>query len=112
MPGAGRDGTLFLANGDGPPGTWGRLYRSRDIGKHWERVAVPGDVESTLWSVAVHPADPKLKFVSASLGQIYRSTDAGENWTALKRQLGEIRHVIWLPSWPIFTRPEATPIIP
>jgi photosystem II stability/assembly factor-like uncharacterized protein len=98
VPGTGRDGTLFLTNGDGPPGTWGRLYRSRDIGNHWERVAVPGDVESTLWSVAVHPSDPKLLFVSASLGQIYRSTDAGENWTALKRRLGEIRHVIWLPS--------------
>lgn len=88
---------LFLTNGDGPPGSWGRLLRSRDLGKHWERVALPGEVESSMWSVAVHPADPMLVFASASLGQIYRSSDGGENWTALKRRLGEIRHVMWLP---------------
>jgi photosystem II stability/assembly factor-like uncharacterized protein len=97
VPGAGQDGTLFLTNGDGPPGSWGRLYRSRDSGAHWERVGLPGEVESSLWSVAVHPADPTLMFASASLGQIYRSTDGGENWTALTRRLGEIRHVVWLP---------------
>jgi photosystem II stability/assembly factor-like uncharacterized protein len=97
VPSAAHDGTLFLSNGDGPPGTWGRLYRSRDRGMHWQRVPLPGEVESTLWSVAVHPADSKLLFASAALGQIYRSTDGGENWTALKRRLGEIRHVIWLP---------------
>jgi photosystem II stability/assembly factor-like uncharacterized protein len=51
-----------------------------------------------MWSVATHKADPKLIFASSSLGQIYRSTDEGENWTALKRRLGEIRHVIWLPN--------------
>lgn len=96
VPGAG--GVLLLTNGDGPPGSWGRLYRSRDKGKHWERVALPGDVDSTMWSVAVHPADPKLMFASTSLGQIYRSTDGGETWMALKRRLGEIRHVVWLPS--------------
>ena len=98
VPRADHDGVVFLTNGDGPPGSWGRLYRSGDSGKHWERVALPGEVESTLWSVAVHSADPKLLFASASLGQIYRSTDAGENWIPLKRRLGEIRHVIWLPS--------------
>jgi len=96
VPSAG-DG-IFLTNGDGPPGSWGRLFRSRDNGRHWQRVALPGEVESTLWSVAVHASDPKLVFASASLGQIYRSSDGGENWTALKRRLGEIRHVMWLPS--------------
>jgi photosystem II stability/assembly factor-like uncharacterized protein len=97
VPRADRDGVLFLTNGDGPPGSWGRLLRSRDHGKRWEHVTLPGDVESSMWSVAVHPSDPKLLFASASLGQIFRSTDGGENWTALKRRLGEIRHVIWLP---------------
>ena len=50
-----------------------------------------------MWSIAVNPTDPKLMFASAALGQIYRSTDGGESWTALKRRLGEIRHVMWLP---------------
>ena len=88
---------VFLTNGDGPPGSWGRLYRSRDRGLHWERAALPDGVDSSMWSVAVHPADPKLVFASSSLGQIYRSTDGGETWTGLKRRLGEIRHVMWLP---------------
>ena len=98
VPRADNSGTLFLTNGDGPPGSWGRLYRSRDGGERWERATLPGEVESSVWSVAAHPADPKLLFASASLGQIYRSNDGGETWTGLKRRLGEIRHVMWLPS--------------
>ncbi len=97
VPRTGNDGVLFMTNGDGPPGSWGRLYRSSDLGQHWDRVALPGSVDSSMWSIAVNSADPKLMFASASLGQIYRSTDGGENWTVLKRRLGEIRHVIWLP---------------
>jgi hypothetical protein len=31
------------------------------------------------------------------LGQIWRSTDGGESWTSLKRRLGEIRALAWLP---------------
>ena len=98
VPRAGDDGVVFVTNGDGPPGSWGRLYRSRDRGEHWERAALPGDVDSSLWSIATNAADPKLMFASACLGQIYRSSDGGESWVALKRRLGEIRHVMWLPS--------------
>jgi photosystem II stability/assembly factor-like uncharacterized protein len=97
VPRAGTADTLFLTNGDGPPGSWGRLYRGRDRGEHWERANLPDPVESSMWSIATHPADPALMFASACLGQIYRSTDGGETWAALKRRLGEIRHVIWLP---------------
>jgi photosystem II stability/assembly factor-like uncharacterized protein len=89
---------MFLTNGDGPPGSWGRLYRSSDNGANWRRVDLPGDVDSSMWSVAVNPADPSLVFASSALGQIYRSTDAGMTWSALKRRLGEIRHVMWLPA--------------
>jgi photosystem II stability/assembly factor-like uncharacterized protein len=97
-PRADHSGVVFLTNGDGPPGSWGRLMRSRDNGEHWEQVALPGQIDSTMWSVATNPADPKLLFASSCLGQLYRSTDGGETWTGLKRRLGEIRHVIWLPS--------------
>jgi photosystem II stability/assembly factor-like uncharacterized protein len=97
VAGAAGDGLLFMTNGDGPPGSWGRLYRSVDLGAHWQRLPLPGEVESSMWSIAVNAAGPKLMFASSSLGQIYRSTDGGANWTALKRRLGEIRHVMWLP---------------
>jgi photosystem II stability/assembly factor-like uncharacterized protein len=98
VPRADNSGTMFLTNGDGPPGSWGRLYRSRDGGAQWQRAALLGEVGSSMWSVATNWADSKLLFASASLGQIYRSTNGGENWTALKRRLGEIRHVMWLPA--------------
>ena len=71
--------------------------RSRDNGEHWEQVTLPGQIDSTMWSVATHPSDPNLLFASSCLGQLFRSTDGGETWTGLKRRLGEIRHVIWLP---------------
>jgi photosystem II stability/assembly factor-like uncharacterized protein len=98
VPRADQRGVVFLTNGDGPPGSWGRLMRSRDNGSHWEQVKLPGEVQSTMWSVATHPADPNVLFASSCLGQLYRSDDGGETWAALKRRLGEIRHVIWLPN--------------
>ena len=91
------NGVMFMTNGDGPPGSHGRLYRSRDSGAHWEDAKLPGEVESSCYFLAVNAADPKLVFAAATLGQIYRSTDGGETWTALKRRLGEIRALAWLP---------------
>jgi len=90
-------GVMFMTNGDGPPGTAGRLFRSRDFGQSWEDAGLPGTVESSAYFLAVNPADPMLIFAAATLGQLYRSTDGGESWTALNRRLGEIRALAWLP---------------
>jgi photosystem II stability/assembly factor-like uncharacterized protein len=92
-----KTGVMFMTNGDGPPGTAGRLFRSRNYGSNWEDAGLPGEVESSAYFLAVNPADPKLIYAAATLGQIYRSTDGGESWTALKRRLGEIRALAWLP---------------
>jgi photosystem II stability/assembly factor-like uncharacterized protein len=90
-------GVMFMTNGNGPPGTAGRLFRSRNHGVDWEDAGLPGDVESSAYFLATNPADPKLIYLAATLGQIYRSMDGGESWTALKRRLGEIRALAWLP---------------
>lgn len=90
-------GVMFMTNGNGPPGTAGKLFRSRDWGAHWEDAKLPGECESSAYFLAVNPADPKLAFVAATLGQLWRTTDGGESWTALKRRLSEIRAVAWLP---------------
>lgn len=90
-------GTVWLCNGDGPPGSWGKLLRSRDHGEHWEDAGLPGKLESSAWCVATNKADPKLLFASAALGQYYRSTDGGDHWEALPRRLGETRALIWVP---------------
>lgn len=90
-------GVMFMTNGNGPPGTAGKLFRSRDWGKSWEDAKLPGECESSAYFLAVNPADPKLAFVAATLGQLWRTTDGGESWTALKRRLSEIRALAWLP---------------
>lgn len=53
--------------------------------------------ESSAYFLATNPVDPKLIYAAATLGQIYRSTDGGESWRVLKRRLGEIRALAWLP---------------
>lgn len=92
-----RTGVMFMTNGNGPPGTAGRLFRSRNYGRDWEDAGLPGPVESSAYFLAVNPAGPELIYAAATLGQIYRSTDGGETWSALKRRLSEIRALAWLP---------------
>ena len=92
--------TLYLTNGNGPPGSTGRLLRSEDAGHHWHEITLPGMLNSTIWCVAMHPADPQLLFTCTNLGQVFRSTDGGTNWTRLPREFGEIRALHWRPAAP------------
>lgn len=86
---------IFLTNGNGPPGSGGRLLRSRDLGRHWEDVNLPGPLNSTPWCVATNPADPNLIFAVTNLGQLFRSNDGGTTWTKLRREFGEVRSLHW-----------------
>jgi photosystem II stability/assembly factor-like uncharacterized protein len=88
---------IFLCNGNGPPGSTGRLQRSRDGGRRWEDARLPGTVNSTPWCIAWHAAAPDVVFVCTNLGQIFRSIDRGETWTKLARELGEIRSALCVP---------------
>lgn len=97
VPRADGDATVFLTNGNGPPGSTGRLLRSNDHGAHWQDAKLPGELNSTPWTVATHPSNPKLIFVCSNLGQLFRSTDGGETWTKLPREFGEVRSTIWQP---------------
>ena len=97
-PKADRDGTVFLCNGNGPPGSKGRLLRSRDWGLNWEDCNLPGETNSTPWMVATNEADADLLFCCTNLGQMYRSQDGGEAWSKLPREFGEIRTMLWQPN--------------
>jgi photosystem II stability/assembly factor-like uncharacterized protein len=88
---------LFMTNGNGPPGTDGHLFTSRDAGTTWNEIALAPPLESSLYFLATNPADPQLMYAAANLGQIYRTTDGGASWTPLPRRLGEIRAITWLP---------------
>ncbi len=95
VAGAANDGTVFLTNGDGPPGSWGRLFRSRDHGRNFTELPLPGETNSALWTISVKPFDPRLVSVCSNLGQIHRSADGGDFWLKMKRELGEIRCAHW-----------------
>lgn len=98
LPGPLRDGTVWLTNGNGPPGSTGRLLLSRDGGRTFRDAGLPGELNSTPWCVATNAADPELIFVLTNLGQAFRSEDGGRTWTKLKREFGEVRSALWLPA--------------
>jgi photosystem II stability/assembly factor-like uncharacterized protein len=95
-PLAGQAGIL-LGLGDGPPGSTGLVARSTDAGFTWRPMQMPGRANSTIWTFAVHPADPQLVYASSVSGEVYRSTDGGASWTKLRREFGEIRALAWTP---------------
>ena len=91
----GSPSTLFLANGNGPPGNDGRLFRSDDGGDSWIRLPLPGELNSTVWCVATHRSNPDLLFACTNLGELFRSFDGGAHWERLRHQFGEVRALYW-----------------
>ena len=89
---------IFLTHGDGAPGNTGMLLRSRDSGNTWDTISLTPEPNSSMWSVAVHEADPNLMYANSVFGYIYRSDDGGESWEKLSRELSEIRSLIWVPN--------------
>lgn len=88
-------GIVYLANGNGPPGNDGRLFRSQDGGLSWERLNLPTPLNSTVWCIATHASNPQLLFVCTNLGQVFRSEDGGDHWTRLPHEFGELRSLHW-----------------
>lgn len=88
---------VMATNGDGPPGSAGRVFRKKGDGA-WTDAALPEPLNSTPWCFATHPADPDLLFAATCHGQIFRSRDGGGSWRKLPRELGEVRTLLWLPA--------------
>jgi photosystem II stability/assembly factor-like uncharacterized protein len=86
---------VFLTNGNGPPGNDGKLLRSHNHGQDWQEVQLPGEINSTVWCVAMNPSDPQLIFLCTNLGQLFRSTDGGEHFERLPHEFGELRALHW-----------------
>jgi photosystem II stability/assembly factor-like uncharacterized protein len=83
--------TLFLGNGNGPPGTTGSLQVSRDGGATWQQAALPQTPNSTIWTFAVTSACPDLVFAASVNGYLYRSRDAAATWQKCAHEFGEVR---------------------
>jgi len=93
----GRPETLFLGNGDGPPGSTGAAWRSDDGGLVWRRLPLPMVPNSTIWDYAFHSAQPERVYAYSVSGEVYHSSDGGERWEKLTREFGEIRSLAWTP---------------
>jgi phenylpropionate dioxygenase-like ring-hydroxylating dioxygenase large terminal subunit len=78
-------------------GDTGCLLRSRDSGQTWEPIYLTPEPNSSMWTVAVHEADPNLMYANSLFGYLYRSDDGGESCEKLRRELSEIRSLIWIP---------------
>jgi photosystem II stability/assembly factor-like uncharacterized protein len=89
------DAVIFLTNGNGPPGSTGKLWRSDDYGYSWKELTLPGTLNSTPWAVATHPHNPQLLFTYTNLGQLFLSEDGGDHWTRLPHEFGELRALCW-----------------
>ena len=83
--------TLFVGNGNGPPGQTGSLQISRDGGRTWNAAALPTPPNSTVWTFASSPGNPEVIFGACVLGHLYRSLDGGATWSTCAHEFSEVR---------------------
>jgi photosystem II stability/assembly factor-like uncharacterized protein len=62
-------------------GTQHGVYRSLDGGNSWSRPDFPAGLE--VWSIAVHPKNPRVIYAGTAPVGVVRSEDGGETWTRL-----------------------------
>jgi len=68
-------GVVYIGTQDGP-------YRSTDGGDHWQRLPLP-DAGLQVWSILVHPGDPRRLYAGTSPVGVLRSDDGGDSWRRL-----------------------------
>jgi photosystem II stability/assembly factor-like uncharacterized protein len=58
------------------------VFRSANRGERWERLDFAGEAPD-VWSVLIHPKNPRLLYAGASPVSVYRSEDGGDHWKKL-----------------------------
>jgi len=59
------------------------LYRSSSRGNSFEKLAPPGG-DPDIWSVLIHPKNPRRIYAGATPIAVYRSDDGGDSWQMTK----------------------------
>ncbi|PKB78836.1 MAG: hypothetical protein BZY88_16365 [SAR202 cluster bacterium Io17-Chloro-G9] len=89
---------VFMGHGQGSHAGTGMLLRSKDSGVTWDPIPLSPQPNSSMWTVAVHEADPNLMYANSLFGYLYRSEDGGDSWEKCWREFTEVRTLIWIPS--------------
>ncbi|MFM9970928.1 MAG: WD40/YVTN/BNR-like repeat-containing protein [Burkholderiales bacterium] len=63
-------------------GTRSGAFKSTNRGDSWRRLDLPSAARE-IWSVQLHPGNPRVVYAGASPVGIYRSDDGGERWRKL-----------------------------
>ena len=83
--------TMFVASGDGIPGTTGAIQRTTDGGRTWVPCELPESPNSVVYWLATHPDTPDTIAAATLYGYVYLSDNGGDSWRKLDREFGEIR---------------------
>jgi photosystem II stability/assembly factor-like uncharacterized protein len=59
----------------------GGIFRSRDVGKTWERFDHGVKAEQTMMAVALHPRDASQVYGASKTGQVFGTQDGGKSWS-------------------------------
>jgi photosystem II stability/assembly factor-like uncharacterized protein len=90
-------GRVYVGAGNGPPGSEGGLFYTRDFGKSWSRAELGMTPNSTIWCLTHHPAVSGWLLACSVSGQLFRSTDGGGSWSKLTHEFGEVRALAIVP---------------
>ena len=87
--------TLYLTAGPSFNGNSGALYKSRDVGRSWERIDLGHTPQSTLFGVAINAAQPSQMYCCTADGEVFGSQDSGGSWMAypLPEKARELRAI-------------------
>jgi photosystem II stability/assembly factor-like uncharacterized protein len=89
---------LFAGCGETTTGETGFVLRSKNFGKSWDILKLPGQANATMWGLATHPADADRILAFSLFGEVYVTEDGGISWRKIGREFGEIRAAAWLPN--------------
>lgn len=91
------DRVIYAGAGTAPSGGEGGLYRSADLGETWARLDVDVVPGSAVWTIAIHPSQPRRIFAGTLQGQLLRTLDGGRIWQESHVGFEELRVLLCVP---------------